>query len=79
MSSPIKCFTCGKVLANLYCEFTDRVRSRKLEKGMQPDAVIYLTGKNMKKTPEGEILDELKIRHPCCRRQLLTNVKIQLY
>lgn len=79
MSSPIKCFTCGKVLANLYSEFTDRVRSRKLEKGMNPDTVVYLTEKNTKKTPEGEILDEMKITHPCCRRQLLTNVKIQLY
>jgi DNA-directed RNA polymerase I, II, and III subunit RPABC5 len=36
-----------------------------------------LTKKNIEKTPEGIVLDELGLNNPCCRRHMLTHVDIE--
>lgn len=77
MIIPIKCFTCGFVLADKYRYFQDKVRQEKLKNGIQVDKVIYLTNKNMDKTSEGVILDKLGIVDPCCRRHMLTHVDVE--
>ena len=77
MIIPIKCFTCGCVIADKYRFYQDKVRERKIAKGMDTDSVSYLTKKNTEKTPEGIVLDELKITNACCRRHMLTHVDIE--
>ena len=77
MIIPIKCFTCGMVLADKYRYFTEQVRKRKLNKGLEVDKVLYLTKEFSEKTPEGEVLDELKLNKMCCRRHMLTHVDIE--
>lgn len=77
MIIPIKCFTCGGVLADKYRYFQDQVRKAKLSNGIQVDKVVYLTSKNLEKTPEGQILDDLGIVDPCCRRHMLTHVDVE--
>lgn len=83
MIIPVKCVTCGKVLANKYRYFLEQVRKKKLEKmGAGEDSgyiqkTIYLTKENTAKTAEGEVLDDLKLTDPCCRRHLLTHVDIE--
>jgi DNA-directed RNA polymerase subunit N (RpoN/RPB10) len=84
MIIPIKCFTCGCVLADKYRYFQDEVRRKKKiavetnpEKGMNIDGVIYFTKKNMEKTAEGEVLDKLRLTNVCCRRHMLTHVDIE--
>ena len=57
MIIPIKCFTCGMVLADKYRFYGMEVRKRKLQKGVSLDNVVYLTKKNTEKTTEGEVLD----------------------
>ena len=52
MLIPIKCFTCGKVLADKYRYYEQEVRKMKASKDMQVDTVIYLTKSNRDKTPE---------------------------
>ena len=76
MIIPIKCFTCGKVIANKYRFYCQEVRKRKLARDMDVDKVIYLTKEFKDKTPEGEILDELNMNKMCCRRHFLTHVDI---
>lgn len=76
MIIPIKCFTCGTLLANKYRYYCEEVRKRKIERDLHIDKVIYLTQENKNKTPEGEVLDELKLHKMCCRRHLLTHVDI---
>ena len=39
--------------------------------------VQYLTKDFIDKTPEGEVLDELKLTKYCCRRHMLTHVDIE--
>ena len=77
MLIPVKCFTCGKVLADKYRYYEQEVRKMKADKSMQVDDVIYLTKSNRDKTPEGEVLDKLQLNKMCCRRHVLTHVNIE--
>ena len=76
MIIPVKCFTCGKVLADKYRYFQSEVRKEKVGKSTDVDKVVYLTKEVKEKTPEGEILDKLRLKRMCCRRHMLTHVDI---
>ena len=41
MIIPIKCFTCGKVLADKYLYYIRKVREKKLEAGFDLEDVVY--------------------------------------
>ena len=74
MIIPVKCFTCGNVLANKYRFYLKEVRKQKV--GLPIEQVNYLTADNMDKSIEGEILDKMNIHKICCRRHMLTHVDI---
>jgi len=76
MIIPIKCFTCGNVLANKYRFYQERVRQIKLANGLKLEKVVYLTKDMIDKTAEGTVLDELELKNVCCRRHMLTHVDI---
>jgi len=76
MIIPIKCVTCGMVLADKYMYYLSEVRKRKLAKGLKVDKIIYMTKDHIEKTPEGEVLDELRLMNPCCRCCMMTHVEI---
>ena len=74
MIIPIKCFTCGEgVLADKYRYYLEQVKAQKMKKGIAIDAMLYLTKENTEKTPEGEVLDTLRLNKMCCRRHMLTH------
>jgi DNA-directed RNA polymerase subunit N (RpoN/RPB10) len=77
MIIPVKCFTCGAVIADKYRYYLEEVRKRKLAKDMDVDKVVYLTKEFSEKTPEGEVMDELGLNKLCCRRHMLTHVDIE--
>tara|TARA_B100001063_G_C16730860_1_gene539216 strand:- start:518 stop:751 length:234 start_codon:yes stop_codon:yes gene_type:complete len=77
MIIPIKCFTCGTVLADKYRFYTNEVIKRKMATDERSDRVIYLTKENFDKTVEGEVLDLLKLKNVCCRRHMLTHVDLE--
>lgn len=77
MIIPIKCFTCGTVLADKYRYYQNEVRKTKVQQGLSLDKVVYLTNNNVQKTPEGEILDQIGLKNVCCRRHMLTHVDIE--
>ncbi len=77
MIIPIKCFTCGTVLANKYAYYCEEVRKRKMARDLDVEKVIYLTEEYSQKTPEGEVMDELNLKKMCCRRHMLTHVDIE--
>ena len=76
MIIPIKCFTCGNVLADKYLWYIKEVRKIKLENNMDTEEIIYLD-KTLKKTPEGKTLDKLNLTKICCRRHMLTHVDFE--
>jgi len=77
MIIPVKCFTCGEVLADKYLFYLEKTRKKKLNKGVDVDRLLYLTKENTSKTPEGEVLDELGLTKMCCRRHMLTHVDVE--
>jgi DNA-directed RNA polymerase subunit N len=77
MIIPVKCFTCGSVLADKYRYFQDEVRKIKIQKGNDLEKVVYLTKDHIEKTPEGTVLDDLRLTNVCCRRHMLTHVDIE--
>ena len=76
MIIPIKCFTCGNVLADKYRYYQQEVRKKKVASNMEIDSVMYFTPDTKDKTPEGEVMDFLRLKM-CCRRHMLTHVDIE--
>lgn len=80
MIIPIKCFTCGNVIADKYRFYLETVRKKKMTNNSMNnnslDKVTYFTKEFNDKTPEGETLDELNLKRMCCRRHFLTHVDI---
>jgi DNA-directed RNA polymerase subunit N (RpoN/RPB10) len=71
---PIKCFTCGKVLADLYRKkYLTNVLMRKKEMNQDIDRIQYFTPDNCEKTVEGVVMDEIGVVKICCRRVLMTH------
>ena len=77
MIIPVKCFTCGTVLGNKYRYYLEEVRRMKIANNQDTNKVVYFTQKNMEKTPEGIVLDNLRLYNVCCRRHMLTHVDIE--
>jgi DNA-directed RNA polymerase I, II, and III subunit RPABC5 len=77
MIIPVKCFTCGHVLADKYRYFQDEVRRIKIQQGQNTQKVVYLTKETIDKTPEGTVLDNLRLTNVCCRRHMLTHVDVE--
>jgi len=82
MIIPIKCFTCGNVIADKYRYYQQEVRKLKVSEDMKVDKIVYLSKidivqDRVKKTPEGIVLDQLGLTRYCCRRHMLTHVDLE--
>ena len=77
MIIPVKCFTCGTVLADKYRYYQSEVKKIKIQRGESVEKVVYLTKTNVDKTAEGEVLDTIGLKNVCCRRHMLTQVDIE--
>ena len=76
MIIPVKCFTCGNVLADKYEYYLREVRALKVKEGLPLDEVIYFSKTNVVKTPEARVLDKINMSKICCRRHMLSHVDI---
>lgn len=65
MLIPIRCFTCGNLIADKYEKYLKLINEKSRNK-----QINELTDNKMK------IFKELKLKRYCCRRMLLTNVDI---
>lgn len=87
MIIPIRCFTCGEVIADKWIPYITEVQNRKnaVEKELDPTKDILdlqyidLSKEKGEKSIEGQILDEMKLHKYCCRRMMLSNVNIISY
>jgi DNA-directed RNA polymerase subunit N (RpoN/RPB10) len=80
MIIPIRCFTCGKPIADKYRWYLERVDELKAEmvKNKKELPEYFHLGLDVKdKTPEAQIMDQLGITRQCCRRHMLTHVDIE--
>lgn len=66
MIIPVRCFTCGKVIAQDYTEFKRRVDIYKKT----------VAAKEKPKEDPKTILDDLGIDRYCCRRMIISHVDL---
>ena len=76
MIIPVKCFTCGNVLANKYIYYVNEVSNRKQVQQKENTSIQYFSDEYKDKSIEGEGLDDLELKKQCCRRHMLTHVDI---
>jgi DNA-directed RNA polymerases I, II, and III subunit RPABC5 len=78
MIIPVRCYTCGKLLSNKEKTYKDIVNRKKiaLKKDINSESILNINDKDIKKTPEGEAMDELGLIRYCCRKIMMTNVEL---
>tara|TARA_B110000977_G_scaffold89744_1_gene119193 strand:- start:780 stop:1049 length:270 start_codon:yes stop_codon:yes gene_type:complete len=87
MLIPVRCYTCGEILADKWIPYISAVQSDKndIEGEVDPEKdqlelkYIDVKDKNPEKSIEGKVLDELELHKYCCRRMMLGNVHIISY
>jgi len=72
MIIPVRCFTCGKVLANKWNAYQEKVKELE-STSEQPEENIHALFESKLK---GKILHELGITKMCCKRHMLTHIDI---
>ena len=77
MIIPVRCVTCGKVLADKYNTYLQKVNQYKEgEEGDSTLGVNYIEKGEKIVTPEARALQELGLTRYCCRRHLLTHTDL---
>ena len=82
MIIPIRCFTCGSVLADKWIPYITTVQEEKNKSNEvieDEPSTTYIDLKNPKKSIEGDVLDEMRIHKYCCRRMMISNVHLISY
>ena len=82
MLIPIRCFTCGTVIADKWQPFVKMAIDEKKKSDENVDSELdiqYINVKDegrLKKSIEGKVLDKLDMHKYCCRRMFLGNVHL---
>ena len=72
MIIPIRCFTCGKILADKW-NYYQREISKGNDKGV---SMLNVNAKTLQTTKEGKVLDKLELKRYCCRRMMISHVDL---
>ena len=75
MIIPIRCFTCGNILADKWRYYQRKVNEYRNREGGQK-GILYLDTTTLPVTAEGQALNELGMKRYCCRKHLLTHVDL---
>ena len=70
MIIPVRCFTCGRVMADV-SEYYEKEKEKLILEGKKNEDPMF---KNFDSIHTKEILDNLGIRRYCCRRNLISNI-----
>lgn len=62
---PISCFTCGKILGNLWDVYASEVIKNKT------DNDSFLNILTLKQTAESKAFEKINVKRYCCKRMLL--------
>ena len=65
MIIPVRCFSCGKLIAHKYEQYVKMVEERKEQEK-------YINNQDARINNE-DIFKKLKLKKYCCRRMMLTN------
>ena len=74
MIIPIRCTSCGKVIAHLWEEYNEKVQASYNEKVPVNNSKRIVDIKESEESEEKKILDEMNIKRYCCRRMMLSQI-----
>lgn len=74
MIIPIRCFTCGKIMADKVDYYNTEVEKLKNSKSKEDKSKDNNEFKHFDKIHTGHILDNMGLTRYCCRRNLISNV-----
>jgi len=71
MIIPIRCMSCGKVLADKWRFFQEKKnnKSKEVER-------VYFDGNSIPETEEKKIMDLLNLKRACCRKHFITQIDL---
>tara|TARA_B100000131_G_C17833537_1_gene498788 strand:- start:251 stop:496 length:246 start_codon:yes stop_codon:yes gene_type:complete len=77
MIIPVRC-NCGKKISDKYELYKEMVSNIKLNLNKDPNepSLLEVNSNELKKTPEGEVLDKLGFIRYCCRKIFLTHIEL---
>ena len=73
MIIPIRCMNCGKLLADKWLHYLERLQKLK---GADYGKRTYFDGTKVPETAEGKVMTELQLNRYCCRKVFLTHVDL---
>ncbi len=73
MIIPIRCFTCGKVMADKIDYYVAELEKLKKDPDAKNNDPVF---KNFDNVQTKKILDDLGLTRYCCRRNLISNVDL---
>ena len=86
MIIPVRCFTCNNMIGDKWNAYVKLVQIEKQKQSketigeeMDINYIEVEKGKDVEKSIEGKILDELNMHKYCCRRMFLGNVHLISY
>ena len=80
MLIPMRCFTCGKMLADKWEYYQEKVNEEKKKNNSKENnsLINFINISKIEKTIEGHVLDDLGLDKMCCRRHMLTHVDLTI-
>lgn len=73
MIIPVRCFTCGKVLADKWATYQKKIKEMEKQAKKANEDELH---PNFDKNLTGGVLDDLGLDRICCRRHMLTHVDL---
>jgi DNA-directed RNA polymerase I, II, and III subunit RPABC5 len=75
MIIPVRCYTCGKIIADKYDYYNKRVADlKRKENKPSSHSILNMNVSNITKTVEGRVLDEMGFTRLCCRKIMLSHI-----
>ena len=75
MIIPIRCFTCGKVIAHLWEDYLEELQN-KYNKSADDLKKRFVVGDINEKSVESLTMEKLGIKRYCCKRMFISHVDI---
>lgn len=73
MIIPIRCMSCGKLIADKWRFYQNQLKQ---QKGEQAEQRVYFDGSTVPETAEKRVLDAMGMTRSCCRKHFLTQVDL---
>lgn len=76
MIIPIRCMSCGNMIADKWRFYQNELKRLKGTPDGTDVERYYFDGKEVAETAEKKVMDVLKLRRPCCKKHFLTQIDL---